>query len=142
MSIRPRPMCPRTKTLGCSARWTMRRRTIRPLLWGLGGWGGGDLQFLHYIPLLFNLEGKANRCDHVLINDIDTNAKCRRPVKGLCVACLSEFIDWRYSHSYWYFRPSFVSYCPLPFSLVQLFPLLPSLSEYTYTVCGGGGVCR
>ncbi len=26
--------------------------------------------------------------------------------------CLSEFIDWKYSQSCWYFRPSFVNYCP------------------------------
>ncbi len=26
--------------------------------------------------------------------------------------CLIEFIDWRYSQSCWYFRPSFVNYCP------------------------------
>jgi hypothetical protein len=29
----------------------------------------------------------------------------------LCGRCLLEFIDWRYSQSCWYFRPSFVNYC-------------------------------
>jgi hypothetical protein len=33
-------------------------------------------------------------------------------VQGLSGRCLSEFIDWRYSQSCWYFRPSFVNYCP------------------------------
>ncbi len=32
--------------------------------------------------------------------------------KGHCSMCLSEFIDWRYSQSCWYFRPSFVNCCP------------------------------
>ncbi len=33
--------------------------------------------------------------------------------KGLCGKCLtlSEFIDWIYSQSCWYFRPSFVNCC-------------------------------
>jgi hypothetical protein len=39
---------------------------------------------------------------HGLINYKDTNAKYRHlknlPVKGLCGRCLSEFIDWIYSH--------------------------------------------
>jgi hypothetical protein len=55
---------------------------------------------------------------HGLINYIDTKAKCRYlkkwSVKGLCGRCLSEFIDWRYSQSCWYFRPSFVNCCPSP----------------------------
>ncbi len=53
--------------------------------------------------------------DHGLLNYIDTKAKCRHlkngPVKGVCSRCLSEFIDWRYSRSCWYFRPSFVNCC-------------------------------
>jgi hypothetical protein len=44
---------------------------------------------------------------------IEGNAKCRHiknlPVKGLCVRCLSEFID---SQSCFYFRPSLVNCCP------------------------------
>ncbi len=50
-----------------------------------------------------------------LINYIDTKANW--PVKGLCGKCLSEFIDWRYSQSCWYFRPSFVN-C-FPFNLLS-----------------------
>jgi hypothetical protein len=52
---------------------------------------------------------------HGLINYIDAIAKCRHlkngPVKWLCGSCLSEFIDWRYSQSCWYFRPSVVNCC-------------------------------
>jgi hypothetical protein len=33
-------------------------------------------------------------------------------VKGLCGRYLSEFIDWRYSKSCWYFLPSFVNCFP------------------------------
>jgi hypothetical protein len=29
----------------------------------------------------------------------------------LCGRCLLEFMEWRYSQSCWYFRPSFVNYC-------------------------------
>jgi hypothetical protein len=43
---------------------------------------------------------------HGLINYKDTNTKCR------LYWCLIEFLDWRYSQSCWYFRPSFVNYCP------------------------------
>ncbi len=32
--------------------------------------------------------------------------------KGTLGLCLSEFIDWRYSQSCWYFRTSFVNCCP------------------------------
>ncbi len=83
------------------------------------------------------------------INFIDTKAKYRHlknwSVKGLCGRCLSKFIDWRYSQSCWYFRPSLWTVAPLTFSLVQLSPpLLPLLcvNKYTvctYTVCKGGG---
>ncbi len=54
-----------------------------------------------------------------IVNYIDTKAKCRHlkkmTCKRLCGKCLSEFIDWRYSQSCWYFhcfRPSFVNCCP------------------------------
>jgi hypothetical protein len=52
---------------------------------------------------------------HILTNYIDTKAKCRHqnkngPLKGLCGRCSS--IDWSYSQSCWYFRPSFVNCCP------------------------------
>ncbi len=42
---------------------------------------------------------------------VDAKAK-KLAVQGLCGRCLSGFIDWRYSQSYWYFRPSFVNCCP------------------------------
>jgi hypothetical protein len=42
---------------------------------------------------------------HGLINYKDTKTKCR------LYWLLTEFIDWRYSRSCWYFRPSFVNYC-------------------------------
>jgi hypothetical protein len=37
-----------------------------------------------------------------------------RLTKTICCLywCLIEFIDWRYGQSCWYFRPSFVNYCP------------------------------
>jgi hypothetical protein len=75
---------------------------------------------------------------HGLINYIDTKAKCRHlnkiPVKGLRGRCLSEFIDWRYSQSCWYFRPGSWTVAPLTFSLVKtLLPLPPpSLCEQVY----------
>ncbi len=76
--------------------------------------------------------------DHGLINYKDTKTKCR------LYWCLKEFIDWRYSQSCWYFRPSFVNYCPLTFSLVYLThpsPLPKSHSTvYTNSVWLGGGV--
>ncbi len=46
------------------------------------------------------------------------NLKCR------LYWCVLEFIDWRYSQWCWYFRPSFLKYCPSTFSLVHL-PLFP-----------------
>jgi hypothetical protein len=62
-------------------------------------------------------------------------------VKGLCDRCLSEFIDWRYSQSCWYFCPSLA---PLTFSLVQLslpspLPYVNKYTVYTHTVLKGGG---
>ncbi len=52
------------------------------------------------------------------------------PWKGLCGRCLSEIIDWRYSQSCWYFRPSFVNcglclWPPLTFSLGSNLPPPP-----------------
>ncbi len=58
-------------------------------------------------------------------------------VKCLCGRCLLEFIDWRYSQSCWYLRPSFVKCCPSDLlSGSTLHPSTPYLCEY---VCGGGG---
>jgi hypothetical protein len=67
-------------------------------------------------------------------------------VKGLCGRCLLEFLDWRYSQSCWYFRPSFVNYCPSNF-LSGSPPPPPSLCQSTiYTdrvwLGGDGGVLR
>jgi hypothetical protein len=64
---------------------------------------------------------------------------------GLCVGkCFSEFIDWRYSQSCWYFWPSFVNCCPYNLLTVQLPSPLSCVNKYTVytnTVCvGGGGV--
>jgi hypothetical protein len=79
---------------------------------------------------------------HGLINYKDTKIKCRHlkdlPVKGLCSRCLLEFIDWRYSQSCWYFRPSFVNYCPSNLLSGSHPPPLPlpvsKYSIYLYTV--------
>jgi hypothetical protein len=81
---------------------------------------------------------------HGQITYIDTKAKCRHlknlPVKGLCGMCLSEFIDWRYNQSCWYFRPSFVNCCPSNLLSGLTLPPSPSLFhciivEYIQTVC-------
>jgi hypothetical protein len=57
---------------------------------------------------------------------------------------LPEFIDWRNSQSCWYFRPSFVNWCPSPLLFgLTLPPPLPCVNKYTvytYTVCTGYGV--
>jgi hypothetical protein len=51
--------------------------------------------------------------------------------KGLCGRCLSEFIDWRYSQSCWYFRPSFVNYSPSNIFSGSPLPPHPSLCQST-----------
>jgi hypothetical protein len=52
---------------------------------------------LHWAGLLQGIESARQGDSHVLINYIDTKAKCchlkKRSVKGLCGRCLSEFID-------------------------------------------------
>jgi hypothetical protein len=58
--------------------------------------------------------------------------------------CLLEIIDWRYSQSCWYFRPSFVNYCPSGVLSDSPLPTPPpSLCQSTvYTESewlGGGG---
>ncbi len=57
---------------------------------------------------------------HGLINYKDTKTRCR------LYWCLIEFIDWKYSQSCWYFRLSFVNYCP------------SNLLSGQSTVCGWG----
>jgi hypothetical protein len=53
-----------------------------------------------------------------------SSSKQKLTCKKTLWQCLAEFIDWRYSQSCWYFRPSFVYCCP--FSLVE--PPPPPLS--------------
>ncbi len=76
---------------------------------------------------------------HGLINYKDTKTKCR------LYWCLIEFIVWRNSESCWYFRPSFVNYCPanlLSGSPPPPIPLSQSQSTIycTQTVCGFEGI--
>ncbi len=71
---------------------------------------------------------------HGLINYINTIAKCRHLKNWLCGRCLSEFIDWRYSQSCWYFRPSFVNCCPSNLHYGStLPPPLPCFQSTVYT---------
>jgi hypothetical protein len=65
-----------------------------------------------------------------LINYKDTKAKCRR-----LNWCLIEFIDWRYSQSCWYFRPSFVNFYPS--NLPNPFPK-SKYSKYRQCLAGRG----
>jgi hypothetical protein len=63
---------------------------------------------------------------------------------GPCGRRLSEFIDWRYSQSCWYFDPPFVNCCPsnLLSGSTPPPPLPASLCQSTaiQTVCGWEGV--
>jgi hypothetical protein len=79
----------------------------------------------------------------------DTKTTCRHlknwPSKRICDRCLLEFIHWRRGQSCWYFRPSFVNYCPYNLLSVHLpHPPPPPLKvQYRYsiqTVCGREGV--
>ncbi len=64
------------------------------------------------------------------------------PVKWLCGICLSEFIDWRYSQSCWYFWPSFVNCCSSNiFSGSTLLPS-PFTCVNKYTIVAGGSPGR
>ncbi len=71
---------------------------------------------------------------HRLINHKDTKTKSR------LYWCLIEFIVWRYSQSCWYFRPSFVNFCPS--NLLSRSPLPPPpfpKSKYSiYRQCVAG----
>ncbi len=58
--------------------------------------------------------------------------------------CLTEFIDWRYSQSCWYFRPLLWTCAHLTFSLIHLPPLPPfpvwiSTGICIHTACNGVG---
>ncbi len=75
--------------------------------------------------------------------------KTQNPKSRLCW-CSIEFIDWRYSQSCWYFRPSFMNYCPSNLSLVHLPHPLPKVKAHctvyaVQAVCdwegGGVGLC-
>jgi hypothetical protein len=50
----------------------------------------------------------------VIISAVDSNRADTKDTKtkSRLYLCLIEFIDWRYSQSCWYFRRSFVNYCP------------------------------
>ncbi len=65
-------------------------------------------------------------CNNDLINRKDTKTKCR------LYCCLLELIDWRYTRSCSYFRPSFVNYCIS--NLLSSSPPPP-----LHTVCGWEG---
>ncbi len=89
----------------------------------------------------------SDEAGHGLVNYIDSKAKFRHlknwPVKGL----RQVLIDWRYSQSYWYFRPSFVNCCPFNILSGSTLPPIPFLEKVyctvnTYTICKGGGVYR
>ncbi len=82
---------------------------------------------------------KSRKSMTLCINDMDQitirtpNPKCR------LYWCLIEFIDWRYSQSFWYFRPLLWISAPLTFSLVHLPPPpLPCVNKhrgmYSYSV--------
>ncbi len=84
---------------------------------------------------------------HGLTNYIDTKAKCRHlknwRVKRLCGRCLSEFIDWRYIHSWLVFSTQHCELLPLYPSLwfnspPSPLPCVNKNTVYTYTVCEGG----
>ncbi len=49
--------------------------------------------------------------------------------------CLSEFMDWRYSKSCWYFRPSFVNFCPTNLLSGSTLPPFPVSKYSIYSQC-------
>jgi hypothetical protein len=80
---------------------------------------------------------------HGLINFIDIKAKCCHLKKLPCKGTLQQVFIRVYTLEilsailpYWYFRPSFVNCCPLPFSLVYLSP--PPFLVYSVQRGGGG----
>jgi hypothetical protein len=96
--------------------------------------------WLYLLCLVIHTE----RENHELINYKDTKTKCGH-LKKWHVKGLNEFIDWIYSQSCWYFRPSFVESWPsnlLPGSppLLAPTPLACVKVQYIQTVCGWEGV--
>ncbi len=75
---------------------------------------------------------------HRLMNNIETKAKGRHlkklTCKGLGGRCLSEFIDWRYSQSCSYFRPSFVNCCSSNLLSGSTIPPFVWISILVYTL--------
>ncbi len=72
-----------------------------------------------------------------LINYKDTKIKCRLLKKLTCKGTCKGY--WRYSS--WYYRPTFVKYCPSNLLQVTSPPSSQSQSTvYVQTVCGWEGV--
>ncbi len=100
-----------------------------------------------YYRCVFAFSGVTN--NHGLINNIVTKAECchlrKFTCKGTLRRCLLEFIDWRYSQSCWYFRPSCVKCCPsllLSGSSIPTSPPPPRVKKYivyTRIQCVRGG---
>ncbi len=75
-----------------------------------------------------------------------SSLKKNRHVKWLSGRFLTEFIDWRYSQSCWYFPPSFVNCCPSnlsgslsPLTCLNKYTLYTILHIYCTVQCEGGG---
>ncbi len=61
-------------------------------------------------------------------------SKKKLSVKGLGGRCLSEFIDWRYSQSWWFFQPSCVNCCPSKLLSGSLPPPPPPFLVSKYSI--------
>jgi hypothetical protein len=94
-------------------------------------------------------------CCLLITPHMPPNPKCRLFSKiDLAALCLTDFIDWRYIHSWLVFSAQLVNCCPhgrrnytcvlfLLYLLTDLPAPLPKLNvQYILTVCGcwGGGV--
>jgi hypothetical protein len=95
----------------------------------LGSYAGAGIQYLIPVSLVWLARRRLTRLHQLdtsiklgrqmeqqgIINYIDTKAKCHHLKKlTLLRDFAAEFIDWRYSQSGWYFRPSFVNCFPSP----------------------------